>query len=145
MGTVMSFHEKHRHKQLDFERKTLRELSIPQIEKVIDDYFDPFLGHMDPYKRTITDMCMDYAIEAYLLGASYGRFGYYGESAESAFMRSHSRAKELITDLFDFWLFWYEAQDLRFESLYKACEGYMYYWWKEGFESAVRRYRLRLH
>jgi len=144
LGIVMSFLEKQRDKQLDFERKTLRELSIPQIEKTIDEYFAPFFQAMDPYKRTISDMCMDYAIEACLLGASYGRFGYYGESAESAFLRSESRVKELITDLFDFWLFWYEAQDLRFESLYKACEGFMYYWWKEGFEKVVRRYRLRL-
>ncbi|MFC4620278.1 DUF2521 family protein [Camelliibacillus cellulosilyticus] len=145
MGSVMSFQEKYRHKQLDFERKALSDLSIPQIEAVVNDYFDTFLEPVAPYRTTITDMCLDYAIESYLLGASYGRFGYYGEPPEMAFTRSLKRSKILTHDLFDFWLFWYIPENTVYESLFRACEAYLYYWWKEGFENAVRRYRLRLN
>lgn len=145
MGMVMSFHEKHRHKQLDFEQKALQDLSVPKIESVVNDFFEPFLDSIAVYKQTITDMCLDYSIESYLLGASYGRFGYYGETIESIYERSEKRFKMLVDDLFDFWMFWYYTNDLTFESLYTACEAFLYNWWKEGFESTVRRYRLRLH
>jgi alpha-L-arabinofuranosidase len=145
MGTVMSFHEKYRHKQLDFEKKALRDLTVSDIDKRIEEHFAFFLHPYAPYRQTIFDMCQDYAIEAYLLGSSYGRFGYYGEPAEVAYMRSEARMKNLVNDLFDFWLFWFDADDLPSESLSKACEAYMVYWWKEGFEHTVRRYRLRMH
>ncbi|GGE54652.1 hypothetical protein GCM10011391_36980 [Pullulanibacillus camelliae] len=146
MGTIMNFHDKYRNKQLDFERKTLRELSIPEVETVISDYFDPFLQVViGGYRQTISDMCLDYAIEAYLLGASYGRHGYYGEDVQDIYMRSEKPFKLLTDDLFDFWMFWYAPDQIMVQTLYKACKDFLYYWWKEGLDSAVRRYRLKLH
>lgn len=145
MATVMNFHEKYRHKQLDFERKALQELSIHKIEDQINDTFDDLFQPVAAYRQTISDMCLDYAIESFLLGASYGRFGYYGEPVEKAYSRSQARFKTLHDDFYDFWLFWYYTDDMVNESIFMACEGYLYYWWKEGFESAVKRYRMRLH
>ncbi|WP_085520722.1 DUF2521 family protein [Tuberibacillus sp. Marseille-P3662] len=146
MAIVTDFQKVYRHKQVDFERKLLKELSIHNIESMIAEYFDSFLKPLSIYKQTISDMCLDYAIESYLLGASYGRLGYYdGESAKSAFKKSSSRFKTLLDDLYDFWMFGFHADDLMYESLYMACEGFMYYWWTDGFEQTVRRYRLRLH
>ncbi|TCP24197.1 uncharacterized protein DUF2521 [Scopulibacillus darangshiensis] len=145
MATVMNFHEKYRHKQLDFERKALQELSIQKIETAINNVFEDFIKPVAAYWQTISDMCLDYAIESFLLGASYGRFGYYGEPVERVYSRSQSRFKTLLDDFYDFWLFWYYVDNMANESIYLACEAYLYHWWKEGFESAVRRYRMRLH
>ncbi|WEG12627.1 DUF2521 family protein [Pullulanibacillus sp. KACC 23026] len=145
MGTVTHFHEKYRHKQIDFERKTLRDLSIQKIESNVEMYFENFLKPMGEYQQTICDMCMDYGIEAYLFGASFGRMGYYGETETSVYLRSEKRLKELTEDLFDFWTFWYGAEDLVYESLYFSCEAFLYSWWKEGFQTTIKRLRMRLH
>ncbi|MFC7394880.1 DUF2521 family protein [Scopulibacillus cellulosilyticus] len=145
MAVVMNFTEKYRCKQLDFERKTLQELSLLQIENMIHDTFDQFMKPIVAYQQTITDMCLDYAVESFLLGASYGRFGYYGETLETVYYRSQKRFKTLLDDFYDFWMFWLYTDDMVNESVYMACESYLYYWWKEGFEATVRRYRLRLH
>ncbi|MBM7646895.1 hypothetical protein JOD45_003129 [Scopulibacillus daqui] len=145
MAVVMNFTEKYRNKQLDFERKTLQELSLIQIESMIHETFDHFMKPIAAYRQTIIDMCLDYAVESFLLGASYGRFGYYGEALETVYHRSQKRFKTLLDDFFDFWMFWLYTDDMVNESLYMACEAYLYYWWKEGFEATVRRYRLRLH
>ncbi|GGH85277.1 hypothetical protein JOD43_003277 [Pullulanibacillus pueri] len=145
MGTVMSFHEKYRYKQLDLERKALKDLSLPEVEAIIKDYFEPFLQKVHLYRQTISDMCLDYAIEASLLGASFGRFGYYGEDILNIYARSEKQLKVLTDDLFDFWMFWYSPDDVMIQSLYTACQGFLYYWWKDGLENAIRRYRLKLH
>jgi hypothetical protein len=145
VGTVMNFHEKYRHKQIDFERKTLRDISIQQIEANVELYFENFLKPMGEYRQTISDMCMDYGIEAYLFGASFGRIGFYGESTSSVYLRSEQRLKELTDDLFDFWTFWLGGDDLVFQSLHFSCEAFLYNWWKEGFEKTIKRLRMRLH
>lgn len=145
MGVVTTFFEKHRHKQLDFERKALQALSINRIEKIVDQYFAPFIENMASYRQAIQDMSVDYAIEAFLLGASYGKFGYYGETIDQVYERSAERSRHLLNDLYDYWLFWCNADDLMMESIYVACEKYLYYWWKEGFEYIDKRYRMKLH
>lgn len=145
MAVVTTFFEKQRHKQLDFERKALQELSINKIETVMDQYFEPFLKYMASYRKAIEDMCLDYAIESFLIGASYGKFGCYGETIEETYSRSEHKSKRLLEDLYDYWLFWSDADELTIESIYISSDAYLYYWWKEGFEYIVKRHRLRLH
>jgi len=145
MGVVMNFHEKYRHKKLDFERKALQDLSFQKIENVINETFEPYLKPMAAYLQTVTEMCVDYGIEAFLLGSSYGRFGFYGEAIEGVYQRSEKPFKMLLDDFYDFWLFWYTIDTMQNEDIYRACEAYLYYWWKEGFETALKRYRMRLH
>jgi len=146
MGMIMNFHDKYRHKQLDFERKTLKELSIPEIETVMSDYFNPFFQVvLEGYHSIISDMCLDYAIESYLLGASYGRHGYYGEDVQSIYMRSEKLFKRLTDDFVDFWAFWHTSDQIMLQGLYKACKDFLYYWWGEGLDNAIRLHRLRLH
>jgi len=146
MAMIVNFYDKYRTKQLDFEQKTLNELSIPEIESVISDYFDPFFQVVsEGYHPIILDMCLDYAIEVYLLGASYGRHGYYGEDIQVIYMRSEKLFKRLTDDLFDFWTFWHTPDQIMIQGLYKACKDFLYYWWGEGLDNAIRLYRLKLH
>lgn len=145
MNVITSFSEKQRYKQLEFERKMLRDLSFPDIEKVVEAYFSPFLKQAIGYQTPLQEVCIDYAVEAYLLGASYSRFGYYGESIEQVRNRSRQAEKRLIEDIFDYWTYWSYADGSMLESVYMACQTYIGNWWQRGFENGQKRYRLRLH
>lgn len=145
MTVVTTFFEKHRHKQLDFERQALQALTINNIEEAVNQYFEPYLNDLASYRQAVEDMCLDYAIESFLIGASYGKFGYYGETIDQVYERSHAKSKHLLDDLYDYWLFWSNADDQTLESIYMACDHYLYYWWKEGFEHIEKRHRMKLH
>ncbi|MDI3410341.1 DUF2521 family protein [Bacillus sonorensis] len=81
------------------------------------------------------DGCIDFAIEAYLLGAQFGKFGYYGESVQKAMTRSEQEEKQLLHELYEYALSWSEAFNITIshEGLYYACEHFIQTWWKEGF------------
>ncbi|MFD2617417.1 DUF2521 family protein [Terrilactibacillus laevilacticus] len=145
MGEVMDFYDKYRHKQIDFERQNLQDVSLIKIQESIKNTFDGFLEPLSSYMQTVVDMCIDYAVESFLLGASYSRLGYYGVEMMNAFQRSREPFKMLVDDLYDFWIFWYYIDNIKNEAIHKACESFLYYWWKEGFETALKRYRMRLH
>ena len=72
----------------------------------------------------VEDGCIDFAIEAYLLGAKYSRFGYLGESMESANKRCQVEEKQLIDELYDFLLTWGKEDEkgISFDEVYFACE-----------------------
>ncbi|MBM6616179.1 DUF2521 family protein [Bacillus suaedaesalsae] len=147
MATViMNFKEKRKEKQVKFERKVLRELSLEKLIKEVNVYFQPFLnGAM--FSKAIEDGGVDVAIEAYLLGASFGRIGHYGESFESIRMRCYYEEKYLIDTLYEYLQYWGNMGDNDFvsESLYYACEQFVSKWISEGFDKAVMRHKLRLH
>jgi len=145
MSVILSFKDKKREKEITYERKMLRELSLEQLRNRVDEYF----GHFYPVNRifpsSVEDGCIDVAIEAFLLGASYSRFGYYGESSEEVKRRCIKEERYLVNTLFDVFCFWGNIDDnLVGESLYYACEHYVSTWWEEGFEKGRRRWRLKL-
>ncbi|HET7578394.1 MAG TPA: DUF2521 family protein [Bacillales bacterium] len=145
MNVITSFSEKQRFKQLEFERKVLRDLTFSDIEKEAESYFSPFIKTAIGYQTPLEEVCIDYAVESYLLGASYSRFGYYGESLDEVRERSRAGEKKLVDDLYDYWCYWSYADDLMLESIYVASETYVGEWWRRGFENGQKRYRLRLH
>lgn len=146
MNVITSFKEKKREKQILYERKMLRELSFEKLKMQVIEHFSPFYRTYRVFPSVIEEGCIDIAIEAYLLGANYSRFGYYGEPAESVKRRCVQEEKYLIDALFDFLCFWENFDDrLANESLYLACEHYIAYWWMEGFEKGKKRRRLKLH
>jgi hypothetical protein len=146
MNVITSFKEKKREKEIRYERKMLRDLSLEKLKKQAHECFSPFYQTYRVFPSVIEDGCIDMAIEAYLLGASYSRFGYYGEPLEMVKKRSAQEEKYLIDALFDFLCFWGELNDaLIGESLYYACEHYITNWWTEGFEKGKKRWRLKLH
>jgi hypothetical protein len=145
MTVITSFKEKKREKEMAYERKMLRELSFEQLRKQVYEYFSDFYYTHRVFPSSVEDSCIDIAIEAFLLGASYSRFGYYGESITTVRRRCAREEKYLVDTLFDVLCFWGNIDDsLMNESLYYACEYYVERWWVEGFEKGRKRWRLKL-
>lgn len=145
LKVITSFNEKQRFKQLEFERNMLRDLSFSDIEKSAETYFSNHLKSAIGYQSPLAEVCIDYAIESYLGGASYSKFGYYGESYEDVKKRSKGMERKLVDDLYDYWCYWSHADDFQLESVYMATEAYINDWWKQGFDIGQKRYRLKLH
>jgi hypothetical protein len=145
MNDIISLKQKRHQKELKYEKRMLRELSLTEIKSGIEGSFGSFADK--DKKEVIEDGCIDFAIEAFLLGAKYSRFGYYGESMQSANKRCQSEEKRLIDDLYDYFINWgnLTEKDISFEEVYFACEYYIQSWWKLGFIKGEKRYKLRLH
>ncbi|MFC0274171.1 DUF2521 family protein [Metabacillus herbersteinensis] len=147
MNEIISLKQKRHQKQLKYERKMLKELSLVEIQAKIEDCFGSFINKRKIKDTSTEDGCVDFAIEAFLLGAKYSKFGYYGESMQSANRRCRYEEKQLIDDLYDYFVHWGEfgSQEMLLESIYYACEYYVQSWWKAGFIKGEKRYKLRLH
>jgi hypothetical protein len=144
MNDVISLKQKRHQKELIYEKKMLRELSLTDIKKRFEDCFGFFEKGK---KEMIEDGCIDFAIEAYLLGAKYSRFGFYGESMEDANRRCWMEEKRLVDDLFDYFINWgkLNIKDISFDEVFLVCEYYIQSWWKQGYIKGEKRYKMRLH
>lgn len=142
MNPIVNLQERQREKQIKYERKMLRELSLENMKGRLQQYFG------GGYLEVVEDGCIDIAIEAYLLGAHYSKFGYYGEPQEKVRARCYDEEKHLIDTLFNFILYWGKIGWTIFdqeEGLYHSCEGYVGIWWMDGFTTGEKRYKMRLH
>ncbi|WP_017729553.1 YbaK family protein [Halalkalibacterium ligniniphilum] len=145
MTVISTFSQKKREKQWKFERKVLRELKLVHVKKDIQEQFQsivPFHFLTHPF---LMDPCTDMAIDAYLLGAEYSRFGYFGETIEQVKKRCHDEVTELSHYVFDLLHGWYSESDFILDSLKIASEVFVDRWWERGFHEGEKRYRLRLH
>lgn len=145
VNVITSFYEKQRYKQIEFERKMLRDISFAQIEEISKEHFAPYLHAVFGYQTPLEEVAIDYAVEAYLLGASLSRLGYFGESIEEVRRRSEQDEKQLARDLFDYWSYWTDADEPVLASIYASCESFIGHWWRSGFDKGEKRRRLRLH
>ncbi|ALC83378.1 MULTISPECIES: DUF2521 family protein [Bacillus] len=145
MEGVLSFADKKRKKDRQYEQSMLRELSLEKIISSVDLCFRSIF-HLVEDSTYIKDGCVDFAIEAFLLGASFGKFGYYGESAQMAVVRSEKEERELQHDFYEYIYHWSDAFRvyLNEESLYIECEQFIRSWWIEGFSAGKKRLKLRL-
>lgn len=147
MNVVTTFDEKRREKRLKYEKSVLREITLKKLKEKVNQYFGstdliPAVG----LQTGVEEACYDLAIEAYLLGAHYSRFGYFGESLETARKRCDKEEKHLVDTLYNFLLYWGNGlEGIYSESLYYTCEQYVGSWWIEGFRNGERRRKLRLH
>ncbi|WP_332632860.1 YbaK family protein [Halalkalibacter flavus] len=143
--TVTLLSEKRREKQWKFERSVLRSLSLKKLRANVEDHFKSvvpfhFLSH--PF---LLDPCMDMAIDAYLLGAEYGKFGYLGESIVHVKRRCDDDVTEITHCIFNLLQGWLIESDYLLDSLQVATEAFVDHWWTKGFIEGEKRYRLRLH
>ncbi|WP_409303801.1 YbaK family protein [Peribacillus sp. SCS-155] len=147
MNVITTFRERQKAKQIKYDRTVLRELSIQSLKKRVHDYFENDNHHGIHFSQVVEEGCFDVAVEAYLLGANFSKFGYYGEPLEEARKRCHSQEKHLVDTLFNFILYWGKVidDDVYNEGLYYRCEGYVGDWWKEGFQKGELRRKMRLH
>lgn len=144
MTVITTFHERQREKRWKFERVVLRKLSLLAVQRSIRQYFQPVLSFEVFTLPYLIDQCLDIAVEAYLLGAEYSRFGYYGEGEESVLKRCNRELMELHEQLEGYFFIWLNDDNERIT--YEATvRQFIYHWWKEGFAEGSRGYRLRLH
>ncbi|WP_071458992.1 YbaK family protein [Bacillus massilinigeriensis] len=147
MNVVTTFKEKKREKQIKYERSMLRELSLKKLQERVKGCFGSSrLVTGLVMNKGIEEACYDVAIEAFLLGARFGRFGYHGEQADSAKLRCSEEELHLVDTLYNFFLFWGNGEEgPASESLYSLCEKYVDVWWRDGFSRGELRHKLRLH
>ncbi|GAE35378.1 YbaK family protein [Halalkalibacter akibai] len=141
--TVLS--DKRREKQWKFERKILRNLSLKELKAHVEEHFKPvvpfhFLSH--PF---LLDPCMDMAIDAFLVGAEYSKFGYQGESEREVKRRCDDDLTEISNCIFNLLQGWLLDSDYLLDSLQIATEAFVDHWWTKGFREGEKRYRMRLH
>lgn len=147
MTVITTFKEKRLEKQMKYERSVLRELSIQSLKTRVQQLFGSMRLTSNLIMNTgVEEACYDIALEAYLLGAKFSKFGYYGEEIEKVRLRCFQEEKHLIDTLYNFLLYWGSGQEgAMSEALYYQCEQYVHIWWQEGFEKGKMRHKLRLH
>jgi hypothetical protein len=147
VNVITTFKDKQREKQIKYERSVLKDLSINKLKERVKHYFGSSRIASSFIMNTgIEEACYDVALEAYLLGAKFSKFGYYGEGIEEVRERCYFEEKHLIDTLYNFFLYWGNGEEgTASESLYYMCEQYVHVWWREGFEKGERRHKLRLH
>ncbi|MCG3085485.1 YbaK family protein [Anoxybacillus sp. LAT_35] len=133
MGILTSFTVKKVEKQLIDERNALRDLSYRELWERTRTYWKRYIV----ISECIETICIDVAIEAYLIGVHYSRFIYYGESTEAVRGRCIDEYTQLIYEL-------YEHMKEYGDDMYDVCARYIDEWWKEGIGKGLRRQRLRL-
>lgn len=144
---ITTFKEKRRDKQIKYERSVLKDLSVKMLKERVQQYFGSTrIASTIVMNTGIEEACYDVALEAYLLGAKFSKFGYYGESIDDVRKRCYREEKHLIDTLYNFLLYWGNGEEgVMSETLYYSCESYIDVWWREGYEKAQRRRKLRLH
>ena len=147
MNVITTFKEKKREKQIKYERSVLKDLSIKMLKERVQHYFGSTRITSSVVMNTgVEEACYDVALEAYLLGAKFSKFGYYGENIDEVRMRCLKEEKHLIDTLYNFLLYWGNGEEgTMSESLYYLCEQYIHVWWREGYDKGERRHKLRLH
>jgi hypothetical protein len=147
VNVITTFREKQREKQIKYERSILRDLSIHTLKERVKQYFGSSRIASSFIMNTgIEEACYDVALEAFLLGAKFSKFGFHGEGMEEVRKRCYFEEKHLIDTLYNFLLYWGNGEEgTQSESLYYMCEQYVNVWWREGFEKGERRHKLRLH
>lgn len=143
-NVITVFKERQRHKRIEFERRILTEVSLSELTEDIKEMFSPFFSDAILYKGDVENVCIDIAIEAYLLGAEYSKFSCQGEPMRKVQERCFILEKALIEALFEYWTFWRSSRGYE-DSLQIACDVFVSNWWKKGYEKGVMRRRLRLH
>jgi DNA phosphorothioation-dependent restriction protein DptG len=141
--TVLS--DKRREKQWKFERNILKNLSLKDLKANVEEHFKSvvpfhFLSH--PF---LLDPCMDMAIDAFLLGAEYSKFGYLGESEMQVKQRCDDDITEISHCIFNLLQGWLIDSEYLLDSLQISTEAFVEHWWMKGFKEGEKRYRLRLH
>jgi Protein of unknown function (DUF2521) len=148
LTVITSFNEKRREKQIKYERSMLKELTIQMLRKKVRHFFGTLSsGAGVILDQAIEEGCFDIAIEAYLLGSRFSRFGYYGETVDQVKERSIYELEQLSDALYDFIQFWVniKSEQKMDERLMIKCEQFVNEWWLEGFNRGRMKYKLRLH
>ncbi|MGG0178820.1 DUF2521 family protein [Gottfriedia acidiceleris] len=141
MNLITNFREKRRAKQITFEKSLLKELKIMQLKAQLKDSFSYCIDADINQRKAREDYCLELAVETYLLGARYSRFGFYGEPIENVIRRS-AKESEWLAYLFYSSVFG-RKDDIQTEP-FDRCKTFLNNWWLDGYVKGERRHRLRL-
>lgn len=146
MTVFKNLKEKRREKQKKYERSVLRDIHIKDIRKSARNIFIQFSFTLYETFEEIECMMVDYAIEFYLYGASFGKWGYYGEDFLQIKQRMKGKEKFFANEFF---IVLYEKLRnpidlLERERLYICVEQFVEIWMQKGFQNGTRKYKLRL-
>lgn len=146
MAEVLSFMDVKRQKDFELEKNLLKELSLRQIIQSVKDCLEPLFPFLHDERDIITEGCIDFAIEAYLLGGRFGIFGYYGESMQSISARSAREEEELRMEFFDYLYNWIHEQYATFDknTVYEEARKFIKDWWTAGFVQREKQCKLRM-
>ncbi|WP_210611382.1 DUF2521 family protein [Priestia flexa] len=142
MYEANTFKEKRYEREMKYERKVLRDLSIEELHRKADKTFRPIFQWHVMSEYHVEEYCMDIAIESFLLGARTSKFFTWGETLEQSKLRSVNEEKLLADTLFE--VLCSASNEVSKDSLYYLCQSYVEEWWNEGYETGIRRHRLRL-
>ena len=137
--------EKRREKQRKYEQSVLRDIHIKDIRKSARNIFiQPVFNFYSSFEE-IERIIIDYAIEFYLYGASFGKWGYYGEGFIQVKTRMKGKEKFFIHEFFiELYEKLRDPIDLSVrEKLYQCVETFVESWIQKGFQNGMRKYKLR--
>lgn len=143
MNIITTLTEKRREKQWNFEKKMLRNIDIRKMETNIKDWIRPIMPFQFQAYPFLIDQCLDMTIDAYLLGADFGRFGFYGETVKDSKQRCFGGLTELSHSLCATLSGWNEADSSEYMLI--ATDMLMDQWWEKGYLDSCKAYKLRLH
>ncbi|MEW4061137.1 DUF2521 family protein [Bacillus siamensis] len=146
MAEVLSFSDVKRQKDYELEKNLLKELSLTQIIQSVKACLTPLFPFFQDENGILSEGCIDFAIEAYLLGGRFGVFGYYGESLQRANTRSAEEEEELTVDFFEYLCNWTHEQysSVEQKEIYEASCRFINSWWTEGFLQREKQCKLRM-
>ncbi|KAF1677196.1 DUF2521 family protein [Bacillus mexicanus] len=146
MAEVLSFMDVKRQKDFELEKNLLKELSLRQIIQSVKNCLEPLFPFLHDERDIISEGCIDFAIEAYLLGGRFGVFVYYGESMQSISARSAREEEELRLEFFDYLYNWIHEQYATFDkkTVYEAACKFIKDWWTAGVVQREKQCKLRM-
>ncbi|MFT8872693.1 MAG: DUF2521 family protein [Sporolactobacillus sp.] len=143
MSVVIDFQAKKSSKQMIFEKRALRDISVKKIELSIDDHFSDLLLAVYPDSSVAKDMAAEYALEAYLCGAAAAPNGLHGDNKAAVRHRCERMLERCCDDFYSFWRFWLYDFAVS-DTLEQTCRHYLDNWWEEGYDNVLKRLKLRL-
>ncbi|QKS69818.1 DUF2521 family protein [Paenalkalicoccus suaedae] len=139
MLVVTDLTKRRKEKRWTYQRRVLRAVSLEQLRR---DVVTRFFAHVDMLEDRkewrLLDACMDIGVDAYLLGAEYARFGYYGEKEFFVLQRCASDVQLFIDDVVNQCELCY-AEDIATKDLATA---FIYDWWRQGFTEGKKCFTL---
>ncbi|XYJ22910.1 DUF2521 family protein [Bacillus velezensis] len=146
MAEVLSFSDVKRQKDFELEKSLLKELSLTQIIQSVKACLTPLFPFLQDENGILSEGCIDFAIEAYLLGGRFGVFGYYGESLQRANARSAEEEEELTADFLNIFAIGRMSNipPLNKKKSLKRPARFINSWWTEGFLQREKQCKLRM-
>ncbi len=145
MNVIFTLGERRKEKQWKYQRSMLRTLSINDMKKDVQRRFFAHEDEETVSQLYLQDFCLDIGIDTFLLGAEFARFGYYGETEFMVMQRCTEEIKAQIDQTVAQFTAWLNLDQSQANVYKEVATGYIYEWWRRGFDEGKKRYQLRLH